>query len=143
MAKAQQGIAFICVGNSARSQMAEGLARTLAPPGIPIFSAGSKPCFVHALAVRAMAEIGIDLGHHYSKHIDTLPLDQIDTIITLCAEEMCPTLPEGIHHLHWPHDDPSFLGQTEAEQLDAFRRVRDQLQARIAAFFQERSSTGA
>ena len=89
-ARSPRGILFLCVANSARSQMAEGIARTLAPAGVEVFSAGSNPGRLNPLAMQALAEIGIDLSGHRSKGIPEVPADRVDTIITLCAEEVCP-----------------------------------------------------
>ena len=113
-------IVFLCVANAARSQMAEGLARTMAPgTGYRFFSAGSQPGTLSPLAVRALAEQGIDIAHHRSKGLDQVPLTKADIIVTLCAEEVCPFVPGVVRRLHWPLPDPS--------DLAAFRSVRDEL----------------
>jgi len=113
-------IVFLCVANAARSQMAEGLARTTAPgTGYRFFSAGSQPGTLSPLAVRALAEQGIDIAHHRSKGLDQVPLTKADIIVTLCAEEVCPFVPGVVRRLHWPLPDPS--------DLAAFRSVRDEL----------------
>jgi len=85
-----KGILFLCVANSARSQMAEGIARSLAPPEVKIWSAGSRPTNVHPEAIAALKEIGIDISDYHSKTVGEIPDAQIDTVITLCAEEECP-----------------------------------------------------
>lgn len=113
-------IVFLCVANSARSQMAEGLARALAPEGYRFLSAGSNPGALNPLAVRALAETGIDISHHRAKGLDDVPLAEADVVVTLCAEEVCPVVPGGVRRLHWPLPDP-------APDLAAFRRVRDEL----------------
>ena len=125
------GWLFLCVANSARSQMAEGLARRIAPPGVHVYSAGSEPGSVNPLAVRAMAEIGVDISGHRSKSIDEIPVDGVDVVVTLCTEEVCPVFPGPVRRLHWPVDDPARAGGTEAERLEAFRRTRDEIGRRL------------
>ncbi len=131
-----RALLFMCVANSARSQMAEGLARRYAPPGTTIYSAGSAPAVVNPVAVEAMREIGIDIGEHSSKGLDAIPVDEIDTVITLCAEEVCPTFPRPIDKLHWPHPDPAAATGSHTEILESFRTVRDQLEESIRKYFE-------
>ncbi len=128
-------ILFLCVGNSARSQMAEGLARQLLGAHAQVMSAGSKPSQVNPHAIAAMAEIGIDISQHQSKSVDTIDPASIDMVITLCAEEVCPILPGKVKRLHWPISDPasSTNGLSRERTLLAnFRTTRDQIKARIA-----------
>jgi len=126
-------ILFLCVANSARSQMAEGLARRLLGAGVEVMSAGSQPSRLSPYAVEAMAEIDIDISDQRSKSVDQIDTRGIDLVITLCAEEVCPALPAQARRLHWPiadpaSDDPSLL----LEDLRArFRTARDQIKARI------------
>jgi len=120
-------VLFLCVANSARSQMAEGLARQLAPPGFRFWSAGSEPGTLHPLAVAALAEQGIDLSHHRAKGLASIPLAQVDTIVTLCADEVCPIVPGNVRRLHWPLPDPASARGSDAERLAAFRNARDTL----------------
>jgi protein-tyrosine-phosphatase len=127
------GVLFLCVGNSARSQMAEGLARHLAPPGTAIWSAGSEPGALNPLAVRVMAEIGLDISDHVAKGLDAVPQDRVDAVITLCAEEICPVWVGRVVRVHWSFPDPGVAA--EAERLDAFRNVRDALLVRLGAWF--------
>ena len=127
---------FLCVANSARSQMAEGIARALAPPGMSISSAGSKPSRVNPLAIRALAEIGIDIAGHTSKSVGDVPAAGVDVVITLCAEEVCPVWLGKASKLHWGLPDP--VGASEEEKLRAFRDVRDELYRRLTAVFGER-----
>ena len=87
---------FLCVANSARSQIAEGLARRLAPPGVAVYSAGSEPGTINPLAVRVLAEAGVDASGQFSKGLDAVPLDEIDLVVTLCAEEVCPLFPRSV-----------------------------------------------
>jgi arsenate reductase len=128
-------ILFLCVANSARSQIAEGLARRLAPPGVAIYSAGSEPGTINPLAVRVLAEAGVDASVQFSKGLDAIPLDDIDLVVTLCAEEVCPLFPRPVRKLHWSLPDPAKATGTEEERLAAFRSVRDQLSARLPTLF--------
>jgi protein-tyrosine-phosphatase/catechol 2,3-dioxygenase-like lactoylglutathione lyase family enzyme len=128
-----KSILFLCVANSARSQMAEGLARHMLGPNVRVRSAGSKPSTVNPYAVEVMREIGIDLGSHHSKSVDTIDPATVDTVITLCAEEVCPVFLGKVRRLHWPiadaaSDDPSI---TRDELLARFRTARDQIRGRI------------
>lgn len=128
-------VLFLCVANSARSQLAEGIARSVAPPGVRVFSAGSEPSTINPLAVRALAEIGIDAAGQRSKGITDVPIDEIDLVVTLCAEEVCPVFPGKVERLHWPLPDPAAASGGETERIQAFRQVRDELRARIAGLF--------
>jgi len=128
-------VLFLCVANSARSQMAEGIARTLAPASVKISSAGSQPSRLNPPAVRALAEIGIDISGQVSKSVNDIPPDQVDTVITLCAEEVCPVWLGKATRLHWGLPDPAHAGTTDAERLQAFRDVRDELRRRLAEVF--------
>lgn len=122
-------ILFLCVKNSARSQMAEGLARSMAPPGYRFVSAGSDPGTVSPLAIQALAEERIDISTHRAKGLASVPLDQADTIVTLCAEEVCPVVPGNVRRLHWPLPDP--------KDLTSFRAVRDELRRRLPALWNQ------
>lgn len=126
---------FLCVANSARSQMAEGLARSLAPAGVVVSSAGSQPSRVNPLAIRALDELGIDIRGHRSKGVDSLSPEGVEVVITLCAEEVCPTFLGRARRIHWSLPDPAGAGATEEEQLQAFRDVRDELRRRLAVVF--------
>ncbi len=132
---APRHILFLCVANSARSQMAEGIARSLAPAGATISSAGSKPSRVNPLAIRALDEIGLDIRGHTSKSVDDISPHGVDAVITLCAEEVCPVFLGKAHRLHWALPDPAGAGSTQEEQLQAFRDVRDELRRRLAIVF--------
>lgn len=118
-------IVFLCVANSARSQMAEGLARHLLGAGATVASAGSKPSRVNPLAIEAMREIGLDLTTHRSKGMDDVDLAGADLIVTLCAEEVCPVVPGNIRKEAWGLPDP--------DGIEGFRAVRDEIRRRIAA----------
>ncbi|NBX74585.1 MAG: arsenate reductase ArsC [Alphaproteobacteria bacterium] len=126
-------IAFLCVANSSRSQMAEGLARALWAGRAEVVSAGSAPTTVNPLAVAAMAEVGIDISRHTSKSIAEIDVAGLDMIITLCAEEVCPYVPGQVQRLHWPLADPAVVvaGESEAQRLERFRAARDDIQVRL------------
>jgi arsenate reductase len=126
---------FVCVANSARSQMAEGLARQLAAPGVEVYSAGSAPGALHPDAVAVMEEIGIDIASQRAKPVSAVPLHEIGTAIALCAEESCPLLPPAVRRLHWPLDDPAASRGPEEEVRARFRQVRDEIRRRLEAFF--------
>lgn len=128
-------VLFLCVANSARSQMAEGIARALAPSSVKVSSAGSQPSRLHPLAIQVLAEIGLDISGHSSKGVGDIPPDEVDTVITLCAEEVCPAWLGKARRLHWGLPDPAHAGATDAERLQAFRGVRDELKRRLAAAF--------
>jgi arsenate reductase len=132
---AGKGILFLCVANSSRSQMAEGFARAMAPAGVEVFSAGSAPGGVNPLAVAAMREAGIDISGQRSKSVDGIPPERIGVAITLCAEGVCPVFPRPVERLHWPLEDPAAAAGTQAERLAVFRRVRDQIRARVEDYF--------
>ena len=127
----KRGLLFLCVRNSARSQMAEGLARQLYGDRARIQSAGSEPSEVRPLAIEAMREIGIDIFGQRSKSVDTIDPATVDAVITLCAEEECPVFLGEARRLHWGLDDPAAVEGSREKRLDAFRRVRDELSRRI------------
>jgi len=130
-----RGVLFLCVANSARSQLAEGIARALAPAGVAVWSAGSRPTCVRPEAITVLREIGIDISAQRSKAVADIPADEIDTVITLCAEEECPIFLGRARRLHWGLPDPAAAGGAEADRLTAFRQVRDVLRRRLAALF--------
>jgi arsenate reductase (thioredoxin) len=131
-----KGILFLCVANSARSQMAEGIARSLAPSGVGIWSAGSRPTSVCPEAIAVLREIGIDLSGHRSKSVTEIPPSEVDTVITLCGEEECPVFLGKAQRLHWGLPDPAAVSGSEKERLSAFREVREELLKRITFFFE-------
>jgi len=130
---------FLCVANSARSQMAEGLARLVLGDRIVAQSAGSRPTRVNPYALEVMAELGVDLSTHHSKSVDDIPPDGVDTVITLCAEEVCPVFLGRAERLHWPFPDPASEDLTllRAELLARFRTARDAIRARLEAYAAE------
>lgn len=125
---------FLCVANSARSQLAEGWARQLAPAGVGVHSAGSAPAQLNPRAVEVMREVGIDISSQHAKPIEAVPLERVGTIVTLCADEICPVVPGEIERLHWPLSDPAGDGALE-EQRNRFRVTRDEIEKQLRAFF--------
>jgi arsenate reductase len=138
-AQGESTLLMLCVANSARSQMGEGLARASAPAGWRVFSAGSQPAVVHPLAIEVMQEIGIDITSHRSKGLDEVPVDEADCVITLCADEVCPVVPGTVQRLHWPLPDPATEGEMVRYQIDAFREARDEIKRRLDIFWSERA----
>ena len=130
-----RGLLFLCVANSARSQMAEGIARSLAPEDVTVFSAGSRPTHVRPEAKAVLEELGIDVSSHRSKAVSEIPADQVDTVITLCGEEECPLFLGNATRLHWGLPDPASVEGDEQARLDAFRQTRDELRRRLAVVF--------
>jgi arsenate reductase len=131
-------VLFLCTHNSARSQMAEGLLRAMAGERFEVESAGTEATRVHPLAIRAMAEAGIDLGGHTSKTVDALAREPgrapWDYVVTVCdsASERCPVFPPATTRLHWSFPDPSRAVGSEEARLAVFRGVRDEIRARLA-----------
>ena len=136
-----KGVLFLCTGNSCRSQMAEGFARRLAPQGVQVHSAGIEPVGVNPRARTVMAEAGIDIGEQRSKDLDAVPLEQIDTLVTLCgdAAERCPSFSGDVERLHWPLRDPARASGEDAQVLQVFREVRDEIAARVRSLFPQAS----
>lgn len=136
-------VLFLCTHNSARSQMAEGFLRALAGERFEAASAGTEARGVNPLAVRVMAESGVDISGHTSKTLDRFIGDPWDRVITVCegANEACPIFPAAATRLHWSFDDPSAASGTEAERLAVFRRVRDAIKATIVSWLAR--TTGA
>jgi arsenate reductase len=125
------GLLFLCVANSARSQIAEGLAHARFGDSVRVQSAGSCAAGVNRLAVNVLAEVGIDISGQTSKTVDTIDPSTVDTVVTLCAEEVCPVALSGARHLHWPLPDPTAEGGSEEEQLARFRQTRDEIRGRL------------
>jgi arsenate reductase len=128
-----RSILFLCVANSARSQMAEGLARHLFGSNIRTQSAGSQPAILNPLSVEVMAEIGIDISDHHAKSVESINPESVDTIVTLCAEEVCPVFPGRVRRFHWPIPDPAAATPNEGYEarLTRFRQARDQISKSI------------
>jgi arsenate reductase len=133
-------VLILCTGNSARSQMAEGLLRHDAGGRFDVESAGTKPGVVRPEAIAVMQELGIDISGHRSKHVDEFEGQKFDTVLTVCdsARESCPLFFGAVERLHRSFDDPAALDASEAERLALFRRVRDELRAYLANFARER-----
>ena len=130
-------ILILCTGNSCRSHLAEEILRQAAGDFLEVASAGSKPAgFVHPLAIRAMQEIGIDISEHTSKSMNDFLSSQIETVITVCgnADQACPVFPGQVNRHHWPFDDPAHATGTEEEQMEVFRRVRDEIKKVFEAY---------
>ena len=127
-------VLFLCTGNSARSQMAEGLLRHLAGDRFDVFSAGTRPVGLNPNAIKAMSEIGIDISNHRSKAVDEFANQQFDYVFTVCdsAREACPIFPGIGRRLHQDFQDPA--AAPADQQLAVFRKVRDQIRARVEQF---------
>ena len=136
MTSPRKTILFLCVANSARSQMAEGLARMIFGERAEAQSAGSQPSRVNPYAVEVMKELGVDLATHHSKSVDTIDPATVDTVVTLCAEEVCPVFLGKATRLHWPIPDPASSDPTVSreEMLTRFRTARDQIRGRLEVF---------
>ena len=130
------GILFLCVANSARSQMAEGLARQILSPRT-IMSAGSKATKVNPFAVRALEEIGISTAAHHSKSVEEIVKEDVSIVITLCAEEVCPVYLGHAERLHWPFPDPAAVQGSDEEILNSFRKIRNEIKNRLEKHFVE------
>lgn len=139
MSDRNSGLLFLCVANSARSQMAEGLARMLFGDRIPVQSAGSEPSTVNPYAIEVMREVGVDLSGHHSKSVQTIDAATVGTVITLCAEEVCPAFLGDALRLHWPMADPASKDPSlpREELLRRFRSARDEIRARLEQFGRE------
>ena len=129
-------VLILCTGNSARSQMAEGLLRNIAGDRFEVASAGVAPTHVRPEAISVMNEIGIDISQHRSKSVDEFIGQEFDYVITVCdnANEQCPTFPANTQRIHWSFADPAAVEGGEATRLAAFRLVRDEIQQRLRSF---------
>jgi len=128
-------VLILCTGNSARSQMAEGLLRHEAGDRAAVFSAGTRPTTVRPEAIAALAELGIDISGQRSKSVDEFAGQPFDFVITVCdaANEACPVFPAA-RRIHWSFDDPAAFAGSYDERLAAFRRIRDQIHERLKTF---------
>jgi arsenate reductase len=133
MTPTKRRVLILCTGNSARSQMAEGLLRHLGGDTVEAHSAGTRPVGVNPLAIEAMREIGVDISGHCSKSVAEFDGQRFDTVITVCdnAAEQCPIFPGAPQRLHWSLPDPAAAHGSHEEKLNAFRSVRDNLKARL------------
>lgn len=130
-------ILILCTGNSCRSHMAEGILHAAAGDLVDVHSAGSKPVgYVHPKAIQALAEIGIDISGHTSKHMNDFLTQRISTVITVCgnADQACPLFPGQVNRHHWGFEDPAHVQGSEEEVLNAFRKVRDQIRLVFEAY---------
>ena len=130
-------VLILCTGNSCRSHLAEAILRAAAGDLLEVASAGSKPAgYVHPLAIRALAEIGIDASAHRSKHLSEFLDRNVETVITVCgnADQVCPMFPGQMNRYHWGFDDPAHATGTEDEQFAVFQRVRDEIRRVFEAY---------
>ncbi|MFN7922069.1 MAG: arsenate reductase ArsC [Bryobacteraceae bacterium] len=129
-------ILVLCTGNSARSQMGEGLFRDELGEIYRVDSAGTKPSFVRPEAIAAMREIGVDISGHRSKSVDEFAGQQFDYVVTVCdnARDACPVFPGALNRIHWSFEDPAAAQGTEEERVAEFRRIRNQIHERVRAF---------
>ena len=136
--QAPKRVLILCTGNSARSQMAEGLLRKIGGDAFEVFSAGVEPSYVRPLAIQAMSEVGIDISGHRSKSLDEFLGHEFDYLITVCdnANLRCPLFPGTTRRIHWSIEDPATAEGDEATQLEMFRRVRNELENRLREFRQ-------
>ena len=132
-------VLILCTGNSARSQMAEGLLRQDGGEAFEVESAGVEPSRVRPEAIEAMREIGIDISNHRSKSVDEFAGQAFDYVITVCdnAQERCPVFPAQTRRIHWSFDDPAAAIGDERARLAVFRRVRDEIRSRLREFIEE------
>ena len=136
-------VLFLCTGNSARSQMAEGWLRHLAGDRFEVFSAGSHPVGLNPVSVEAMAEVGIDISAHRSKSVSEFLTQPFEYVITVCdrAKESCPIWPGPTHLLHWSFDDPAAVVGANEARRQLFRRVRDEILGRIKGFLAQEATS--
>ena len=130
-------VLVLCTGNSCRSHIAEGFLKKASRGRFRVASAGSKPAgHVHPLAIKVMAEAGVDISGHTSKHLSEFLGQEVDTVITVCgkADQACPIFPGHVNRHHWPFEDPAHAQGTEEQKLTVFRQVRDQMRAVFEAY---------
>jgi arsenate reductase len=134
-------ILVLCTGNSARSQMGEGLFRYEGRGAYEVASAGTKPSHVRPEAIAVMKEIGIDISGHRSKSANEFEGRSFDYVVTVCdnARDNCPVFPSDAERIHWSFEDPAAVQGSEEERLAAFRRIRNQIHERVKAFFREQA----
>lgn len=132
----KQRVLILCTGNSARSQMAEGILRDIAGDTFEVESAGVAPASVRPEAIEVMREIGIDISGHLSKSTDVFANEIFDYVITVCdnARESCPVFPGRAERIHWSFDDPGAMKGGKEERLMAFRTARDQIRQKFTEF---------
>ena len=132
----KKNIIFICTGNACRSQIAHGLLQNIAKNRFNVFSAGSHPSQVHPMSIKVMKEIGIDISHHSSDHVEDYLDKGIDIVITVCdnAKKLCPIYPGNVDRIHWSIDDPFRGWEYNENQIDFFRHTRQEIKDRILDF---------
>jgi arsenate reductase len=132
-------VLILCTGNSARSQMAEGLLRSFAGEQMDVFSAGSKPSIVSPYAIQAMAELGIDITQQRSKHLNEYLKQSFDYVITVCdqAAETCPIFPGKAQRIHWSFPDPAAVEGSDEDKMRGFHSVRDALAEQFKAWAED------
>ncbi len=132
-------VLILCTGNSARSQMAEGILRHDGGPGFEVESAGTHPSTVRPEAIEAMRELGVDISGHRSKSVDELAEHEFDYVITVCdnARESCPVFPGTTERIHWSFEDPAAVEGDWETRLASFRRIRDEIRERLGGFVAE------
>ena len=137
-------VLILCTGNSARSQMAEGLLRELGGDRCEVFSAGVEPSQVRPQAIAVMREIGIDISGHHSKSVDEFLEQEFDYVITVCdhANEQCPIFPGKVQRIHWSFEDPALAQGDDESKLPVFRRVGEEIAARLQEFVTGHSHGG-
>lgn len=130
-------ILVLCTANSARSQMGEGLFRHESEGEYEVASAGTRATLVRPEAIKAMAEIGIDISSHRSKAVDEFDGQNFDYVVTVCdnARDNCPIFPAATERIHWSFEDPAAVEGSEEDRLNAFRRIRDQIHAKVKQFY--------
>ncbi len=130
---ANRTVLFLCTGNSARSQMAEGFAKVCAPQGTEVVSAGTEPKGIHPRAIQVMDEVGVDIRPQRSQDLEEIDIGSLEFVVTLCgsADRRCPPLPAGVAKEHWPLPDPAEAEGDEEEVVAVFRSVRDDILRRV------------
>ena len=136
-------VLVLCTGNSARSQMGEGLFRHEGRGAFEVSSAGTKPTHVRPEAIAVMKELGIDISGHRSKSVNEFDGQSFDYVVTVCdnARDSCPIFPGAVQRIHWSIEDPAAVQGSETERLAAFRRIRDQIHERVKAFPRDQAAT--
>jgi len=137
MTKTKPTVLILCTGNSCRSHMAEGLLRQAAGDILNVESAGSRPAgYVHPMAIAALAEIGVDISKHISKHMDGFLDREVETVITVCgnADQVCPVYPGQVNRHHWPFYDPAHAEGDDQSKMECFRKVRDEIRQVFTAY---------
>lgn len=139
--KSKKRLLVLCTGNSARSQMGEGLFRRAGGHDWEVFSAGTKPSFVRPEAIAVMQELGIDISSHRSKSVDEFLDVPFDYVVTVCdnARDNCPVFPNAAKRIHWSFEDPAAVESDETTRLAVFRKVREQIRQKVDAFFQNQA----